>query len=221
MTFHCDLAFDCLHLEGINRPHAFDSHVGFSMRMIWSPLLEARENASDNLIKFLGGESSRTSAIFGFIASGFGLAPMIIDYAAFDTKSLAEALKWNARRVLLAQNPTCVEALLAEKVAYRKKSSCFGHSMISAQAATAISSWSARVRLPILTNENSKRRHQKESPMTRGRRNPRREINPRTMPISSLQRHIPCQSVAKNENNNCDSKSEDNHICQWDEISDL
>jgi hypothetical protein len=40
---------------------------------------------------------------------------MIIDCAAFDTKCSADEVEWNARRMFHAQNPTCLEALLAER----------------------------------------------------------------------------------------------------------
>jgi hypothetical protein len=51
----------------------------------------------------------------GFTAPSLVLAPLIVDCAALNTKYMADELGWNARRVLLAQNSTCVEALLAEK----------------------------------------------------------------------------------------------------------
>jgi hypothetical protein len=53
--------------------------------------------------------------MFGFSASSFILAPKIVDCAAFDTKYLADELGCSARRVFVAQNPTCVEVLLAER----------------------------------------------------------------------------------------------------------
>jgi hypothetical protein len=53
--------------------------------------------------------------MFGFIASRLVLAPMIVNSAALDTKYLADELDWNAWRVFLAQNPSCVETLPAEK----------------------------------------------------------------------------------------------------------
>jgi hypothetical protein len=40
---------------------------------------------------------------------------MIVDCAGLDTKYLADELEWNMRCVLLAQNPTCAETLLAKK----------------------------------------------------------------------------------------------------------
>jgi hypothetical protein len=49
-------------------------------------LLDAMENAGDNLIKFLRRDSWRTSSMFAFIASSLGLALMMIDWTALDTK---------------------------------------------------------------------------------------------------------------------------------------
>jgi hypothetical protein len=79
-----------------------------------TPLLEATENVGDHLIKFLPGESLQTSGIFGFITSNLVLVPTIVDSTTLDIKYSTDVLEWNARRVLLAQNSTCVEALLAE-----------------------------------------------------------------------------------------------------------
>jgi hypothetical protein len=79
------------------------------------PLLEAIENVGDNVVRFLLGESSRTSGMFGFTASSLVLAPLIVDCAALDIKHLADMPKWNARSVFVARNPVCVEALLAKR----------------------------------------------------------------------------------------------------------
>jgi hypothetical protein len=73
------------------------------------------ENIGDNLAKFLRAETWWTSSMFGFIASSIVLVPMRVDCAALDTKCLVDELERNARLVFLAQNPTCVEALLAER----------------------------------------------------------------------------------------------------------
>jgi hypothetical protein len=73
------------------------------------------ENVGDNVIKLLREEGWRTSGIFGFIASSLVLTSMIAHCAALDTKCLADEIEWNARHVFLAQNPTCVEALLEER----------------------------------------------------------------------------------------------------------
>jgi hypothetical protein len=81
----------------------------------WTPLLEAMETIGDNLIKFLLGENWRTSGMFDFIGSNLVLAEMIVYCGALDTKYLADELEWNAQPVFLAQNPTCAEALLAER----------------------------------------------------------------------------------------------------------
>jgi hypothetical protein len=53
--------------------------------------------------------------MFGFIASSLVLTPMIVDCTALDTQYLADEIEWNARSAFLAQNPTCVEALLAKR----------------------------------------------------------------------------------------------------------
>jgi hypothetical protein len=79
------------------------------------PLLETMENVGDNFGMFLLGESWRTSRMFGFIVSSLVFAPMIVDCAALDTKYLADELEWKAWRVFLAQNPICLEALLAQR----------------------------------------------------------------------------------------------------------
>jgi hypothetical protein len=44
-----------------------------------------------------------------------------IDFAALDTEYLVDEREWNARRVPLAQKPTYVEELLAEKCCGCKK----------------------------------------------------------------------------------------------------
>jgi hypothetical protein len=80
-----------------------------------TPLLEAMENVSDNLVKFLPGKSWRTTCMFGFIASNPIPGPMIVDCIALGIIYLGSELEWNARPVFLAQNPTCLEALLAER----------------------------------------------------------------------------------------------------------
>jgi hypothetical protein len=92
------------------------------------------------------------------------LAPMSVDCAALDTKYLADEVEWNARHVFLAQNPTCAEACSRKDVADAKASFYRRHSMISARAATATSSRSARGRLPISTSENGKGSHWKKVP---------------------------------------------------------
>jgi hypothetical protein len=53
--------------------------------------------------------------MFAFIAPSFILAPIIVDCATIDTKCLADELEWNARSLFLAQNLTCMQALLAER----------------------------------------------------------------------------------------------------------
>jgi hypothetical protein len=73
------------------------------------------ENVGDRVVKFLRGESWRTSGMFSFAAPTLLLAPMMVDCAAVDIKYLADELEWNARPVFLAQNPTCVETLLAKR----------------------------------------------------------------------------------------------------------
>jgi hypothetical protein len=67
-------------------------------------LREATENVSDNLVKFLRGESWQTSGMLDFAASNFALAPMIIDCGEFDTKYFADELEWNAQHVPRAES---------------------------------------------------------------------------------------------------------------------
>jgi hypothetical protein len=81
--------------------------------------------------------------MFGFIASSLVVAPVIVDCVALDTKRLAGELEWKARDVFLAQNPTCVEALLPE-VCCRCKRLILLHLMVWALAATVTSSRSTR-----------------------------------------------------------------------------
>jgi hypothetical protein len=104
--------------------------------------------------------------MFGFIMSSLVFAPMIVDCAALDPKYLVE---WNARRVFLAQNPTCVEALLAERCRKCKD-------LILLQAFNDLGAGrdshilpECAGRLPISTNENSQRRHQKTVPFAASR----------------------------------------------------
>jgi isochorismate synthase EntC len=76
-------------------------------------LLEAMENVGNKSVKFLREESWKMSGMFSFIGSGPVPGLMIVECAALETKCLAGELEWKARRVFLAQNPTCVEELLS------------------------------------------------------------------------------------------------------------
>jgi hypothetical protein len=79
-------------------------------------LLEVMANVGVHLVKLLRGETGRTSRMFGLIASSLLVALMIVDCAALHAKYFAGDFDWNARRVFLVHNPTCLEVLLAENM---------------------------------------------------------------------------------------------------------